>query len=254
MFDNLDTDDLLTNGLAVTWFLVAWLGYSPLVRRLWPKGGAINADMETVRVRWMLTMAHRKEQRLLDGQLMGHALGSASFFASSNLILIAAAAGVLFGGDQSYHKILQAPGLQHAPRLLFDAKIVLITAALARGLMDFIWAIRQMNYALAVIGAAPEHRSPPWFDAYAKAAAQILNPAFESSNSGVRGYYFALAAAAWLVGPSALALATLATLALLLWRQRYAPAAKGVAAARALLEAGPPDKGKPTGELPIDLG
>ncbi|MFV4677395.1 DUF599 family protein, partial [Mycobacterium tuberculosis] len=103
--------------------------------------------------------AHRKEQRLLDGQLMGHALGSASFFASSNLILIAGAAGVLFGGDQSYHKILQAPGLQHASRVLFDAKIVLITAALARGLMDFIWAIRQMNYALAVIGAAPEHRA-----------------------------------------------------------------------------------------------
>ena len=251
MFDSLDTDDLLWNGTTCAWFLIAWLGYSPLVKRLWRTGGAINIDMEFVRARWMLTMAHRKEQRLLDGQLMGHALGSASFFASSNLILIAAAAGVLFGGDQSYHKVLQAPGLQHAPRLLFDAKIVLITAALVRGLMDFIWSIRQMNYALAVIGAAPEHRSPPWFDAYAKAAAQIMNPAFDSANSGVRGYYFALAAAAWLVGPVALVLATTGILGLLIWRQRHAAAAGGVRAARLLLEQEPALDER--SKLPIEL-
>ncbi len=93
-----------------------------------------------------------------------------------------------------------------------------------------------MNYALAVIGAAPEHRTPGWLDAYAAAVAQILNPAFASSNSGVRGYYFALAAAAWLVGPVALSLATLAVVGVLIWRQRHASAAKGVRIARALLE------------------
>ena len=184
----------------------------------------------------MMTMARRKDQRLLDGQLMGHALSSGSFFASSNLILIAAAGGVLFGGDTTYHKVLQAPGLAHAPRLLFDAKIVLITATLARGLMDFIWSIRQMNYALAVIGAAPDHAPPHWLDAYAEALARILNPAFASANSGVRGYYFALAATAWLIGPWTLAGASLAVTALLLWRQKHAAAAEGVRRVRILLE------------------
>jgi len=248
IWDMLDTDDLIWNGLALGWFLLCWLGYTPLVRWLWRKGGAINIDMEFVRARWMLVMARRREQRLIDGQLMGHALSSASFFASSNLILIAAAAGVLFGGDVSYHKILQAPGLQHAPRLLFDAKIVLITAALARGLLDFIWSIRQLNYVLAVIGAAPEGGDSAWRDAYAAATAQILNPAFKSSNSGVRGYYFALAASAWLIGPLSLVLAATAITALLLWRQAHAPAAKGVHAARALLEEVLPDD--PPNDLP----
>lgn len=243
MLDTLDTDDLFWNGLAVAWFVLAWLGYAPLVRRLWPRGGAINIDMESIRARWMGVMAHRRDQRLLDGQLMGHALSSASFFASSNLILIAAAAGVLFGGEASYHRILQAPGLQHAPRLLFDAKIVLITAALVRGLLDFIWSIRQMNYALAVIGAAPDHAPPDWCERYAAAAAKILNPAFASSNSGVRGYYFALAAAAWLVGPLALIAATSAVAAVLMWRQRLATSAIGVREARELLEARGPSKG-----------
>ena len=237
----LDSDELTLNGAALGVFLACWLGYRLWLRLAWGSRGIINADMDVIRTRWMITMAHRKDQRLLDGQLMGHALSSGSFFASSNLILIAAAGGVLFGGDTTYHKVLQAPGLAHAPRLLFDAKIVLITATLARGLMDFIWSIRQMNYALAVIGAAPDHAPPDWTEAYADGAARILNPAFASANSGVRGYYFALAAAAWLVGPWTLAGASIAVTALLLWRQKHAAAAEGVRRVRMLLE----DRGAP---------
>ena len=238
----LESDELTLNGAALGVFLVCWLGYRLWLRLAWGRRGIINADMDVIRARWMITMAHRKDQRLLDGQLMGHALSSGSFFASSNLILIAAAGGVLFGGDTTYHKVLQAPGLAHAPRLLFDAKIVLITATLARGLMDFIWSIRQMNYALAVIGSAPEQASESWLEAYAEGAARILNPAFASANSGVRGYYFALAAAAWLIGPWTLAGASIAVTALLLWRQKHAAAAEGVRRVRLLLE----DRSTPT--------
>ena len=46
-----------------------------------------------------------REVRLMDGQLLGHALNSASFFASSNLLLIAAAAGALFGGDATFRSV-----------------------------------------------------------------------------------------------------------------------------------------------------
>ena len=140
-----------------------------------------------------------------------------------------------------------------SPALGEDAKIVLITATLARSLLDFIWAIRQLNYVLAVIGATPERRDDAWYDAYAEATAQILNPALESSNSGVRGYYFALAAAAWLIGPWSLALATLAVIALLFWRQSNAAAARGVRAARALLEQAPARVGEQTHQPPFDL-
>ena len=60
--------------------------------------------MTVIRRRWMTEMAVR-EVALLDGQLLGHAINSASFFASSNLILIAAAAGVLFGGDSAWKSV-----------------------------------------------------------------------------------------------------------------------------------------------------
>ncbi|MNT95532.1 hypothetical protein D3C72_2374260 [compost metagenome] len=52
----------------------------------------------------------------------------------------------------------------------------------------------------------------------------------------MRGYYFALAAAAWLFGPLWLALGVISAFGLLVWRQAGSPAARAVRAARRLLE------------------
>ena len=222
--------------LALFWF--AWMFYEPLLKRLGERGNLINTDMTVIRRRWMQEMAVR-EVALLDGQLLGHAINSASFFASSNLILIAAAAGVLFGGGSSLQSIEGLAVLAPATQILFELKLGLVLIALARGLLDFIWAIRQMNYCLAAIGATPMWASPATLAEYAEATGGILNPALSAFNAGVRGYYFALAAAAWLLGPHAFIAATLGALALLLWRQRRSRASTAVRKVRQILERQP---------------
>ena len=221
---------------ALAVFLTAWLFYQPILKRLSRRGGSINTDMTVVRRRWMANMAAR-ENRFLDSQLMGHVLNSASFFASANLIVIAAAAGALFKSGDTYRSMAHLAVSDAGPRWLFDAKLALVVATLARGLLDLIWAIRQMNYTLAAIGAAP----PPSSDAavvrdYGEAAASILNPALSSFNNGVRGYYFALAAAAWLLGPWAMTAAVILAVALLFWRQAASSSSKGVQRLRKILE------------------
>lgn len=65
---------------------------------------------------------------------------------------------------------------------------------------------------------------------------RILNPALTSFNAGVRGYYFALAAAAWLFGPRSFVTATLGALTLLFWRQRSSTAATSIHDLRQMLE------------------
>jgi uncharacterized membrane protein len=226
--------DLTALGL----FVIAWLAYEPVLRRLSRGQGAINTNLTVVRCAWMQNMALR-ELKLIDSQLMGHVINSASFFASSNMIIIAAAAGVLFGGDSSIKGVLSAPLVEQAPRWLFEIKLALIVVALARGLLDFIWSLRQMNYCIAAIGATPDYADIETRSAFGRAAAKLLNPAISSFNAGVRGYYFALAAAAWLAGPIAFALATLGAMTLLIWRQRNSQAAEGIRDLRALLEAQP---------------
>jgi uncharacterized membrane protein len=200
------------------------------------QAGAINTNMTVVRRAWMTAMV-RRESRFIDGQLMGHALNSASFFASANLIIIAAAAGALFGGESTYRSVVGVALLDRVPRIVFEAKLGLVTITLARGLLDFIWSIRQMNYCLAAIGAAPESAPKSQLRAYAEATASLINPALSSFNAGVRGYYFALAAAAWLLGPIPFLAATLGAVTLLIWRQSASRTAKGIAAIREILEA-----------------
>lgn len=221
---------------ALTVFLAAWLFYQPILKRLSRRGGAINTDMTVVRRRWMANMAAR-ENRFLDSQLMGHVLSSASFFASTNLIVIAAAAGALFKSADAYRTVARLGVADAGPPWLFQVKLALVVAALARGLLDLIWAIRQMNYTLAAIGAAPPPSSPPpVVRAYGAAAAQVLNPALSSFNNGVRGYYFALSAAAWLLGAWAMTAAVIAAVALLFWRQANSSSAQGLRRLRGILE------------------
>ncbi|MGH7027614.1 DUF599 domain-containing protein [Brevundimonas sp.] len=226
----------LLDWIALVLFFIAWLGYGPLLKLIARRSGSLNDDMLIVRDSWMTAMTHR-EMRLIDSQLMGHSINSASFFASTNLLLIAAVAGILFGGENAL-KGFAAVGAEAVPMKILEAKLALVLVCLARGFLDFIWALRQMNYALALIGAAPEIHTETDRVAYGHAVAQVLNPALGGFSQGVRGYYFALAAAAWLFGPAWLALGVISAFGLLVWRQAGSPAARAVRAARRLLERG----------------
>jgi uncharacterized membrane protein len=168
---------------------------------------------------------------------LGQLLSSSSFLASSNLFLIAAAAGTLFRGEDSYKSAASLVVIKMSSRALFEGQVGLIVLTLARGLLGFVWTIRQLNYCLATLGASPSKtRRTSTAEAYADAFARLLNPALSSFSAGVRGYYFAAAAAAWLFGPWAFMGATVAAVALLFWRQKFSPAAAAIASIRGILE------------------
>ena len=222
------------DGAALALFFVCWLGYGPLLGLIGRKSGSLNDDMLHVRRIWMQAMT-RREMRLVDSQLMGHSINSASFFASTNLLLIAAVAGILFGGESALQGFA-AVGAEGTPIRLLEGKLALILLCLARGFLDFIWAIRQLNYGLAMIGASPEAEGEPDRLALGRAAAALLNPALSAFSQGVRTYYFAIAAAAWLFGPMWLALGVGSAFALMVYRQLASPAARAIRQARRLLE------------------
>jgi uncharacterized membrane protein len=226
-------------------FVAIWAAYGTALKWVSRGGGLINVDMIAIRIHWMRGMVGR-DNRIVDSQLVGHALNSASFFASSNLILIAASGGILFGGEAARRQLETAPLVAAASEALFQTKLALIGVTLARGLLAFIWAIRQLNYTAAAIGAAPSAKERPDIaPAYAEATGALLTRALSAFNDGVRNYYFALAAAAWLLGPIPMVLATLGATCLLIWRQSSSPAARSVHQLRLLLETEEPVKPEP---------
>src|SRR3989344_7370168 len=137
----MDLLDIIALGV----FALAWFFYEPLLTMFGKRrGGVLNTDMTVIRTAWMTQMTGR-EVRLMDGQLLGHALNSASFFASSNLLLIAAAAGALFGGDSTFRSVSALEVVKTSTRLLFEVQLALVGGALARGPLDFILSFRQCN-------------------------------------------------------------------------------------------------------------
>ena len=217
-------------------FALCWLLYEPALKRISTSRGAINHDMIVVRAAWLKRMMSR-EMRLMDANLLGQLLNSASFFASTNLIIIAAVAGVLFGGRTVIGNLSGSAIVSAAPLWVLEFKIALILVTLARGLLDFIWAIRQFNYCAALIGAAPEHSDAKRREEYVRAIGNVFDPALSAFNKGVRAYYFALAATAWVASPWAMMAGVLAAVILLLRRQVSSQAARGVRAARIMFEA-----------------
>jgi uncharacterized membrane protein len=226
-------------------FIFCWLGYEPVLKALSKKSGVIFKDLTIVRRAWMKEMVIRSF-KLYDSNLIGHGVNSMSFFASANLILIAAVAGAIFTGDLSY-KSAHALGIDTSSSALLLMKLALVMICLSRGLLNFIWALRQTNYAVAAMGAVPENIDNETAQAFTEAVSDIFEPAMSNFSQGVRGYYFSLAAAAWLFGPIPLAIASIGATVLLAWRQSRSQAARGLRRMRELLE----DHPYPTRTRPI---
>lgn len=222
--------------IAVSIFLVLWIALEPLLEGM-KRRGAIPRSMEVIRRAWMREVLTRDSNFIGDASIIGHTINSASFFGSANLLVVMAVGGSLFIDPRS----IPGTGLvsllsSEAPAWLIQAKIVLVIATLLRGLSEFVWAVRQLNYCLAAIGSSPSKNEDRNLEAWIDALSSVANPALKTFSRGVRSYYFTFAAIAWFLGPWALMAATAFSALLMFWRHISSDAARGLNRIRDLLE------------------
>jgi uncharacterized membrane protein len=91
--------------------------------------------------------------------------------------------------------------------LVFDLKVVLLTAIFVYAFFRFTWSLRQYSFGALLVAAAPtahelDRRRPA--PAFASRAGRMMGLAAESFNDGLRAYYMAFAATAWFFSPWAL--------------------------------------------------
>jgi uncharacterized membrane protein len=114
------------------------------------------------------------------------------------MLLLAALIGILAGVGQTYEAVMGLSFIAQTEKWLFEFKIFLLTGVFIYAFFKFTWALRQYNYACALIGAAPPPDAPSArTEALAEHTAEVLSLAVTSFNGGLRAYYFALAALAW---------------------------------------------------------
>ncbi|MEM8569585.1 MAG: DUF599 family protein [Pseudomonadota bacterium] len=198
-------------------FFTCWLGLEPVLKIISRRRACITSDMHAVRALWMRQLL-RRNFLLVDAQILGHTIHSASFFGSANLLVIVGIGGALASATESANTGIA----------LDEARTLLLLAPLLRGLFDFIWSVRQLNYFLAALGASPFSDNSSALKPWAEALSGVLTRALTTFSAGVRNYYFAFAASLWLFGPGALLVGSIGTAMFLIWRQTESEAARRI--------------------------
>jgi len=220
---------------ALAFFLVAWLGFAPYLRWRGRRAEVVASAMIDHRRVWMEALLKR-EVRIADTAIVGHIMSTAAFFASTTVIVIGALLGVLVNMGRGA-TTSSVSWLAISPPTPLEIKVVLIIVVAVYAFQSFTWAIRQANFAAVMMGAAPPPSAigPELLKRLATSMGSIITGVAESYDNGMRSYYFAFAAVAWVVSPVLFFLATTGVVVLLLRRQtksRTALALKEIAAAR----------------------
>jgi uncharacterized membrane protein len=118
---------------------------------------------------------------------------------------------LLGASDLGQRVVAALPWASVPSEALWEMKIALLLVIFINAFFELTWALRQFNYGSILVGAMPASTDPDG-PAQADAAARVLNRAARHFTTGLRSYYFGLAALAWILHPVALALASLLVL------------------------------------------
>lgn len=196
---------------ALTVFVTAWVGYTFYADKISRSGKNLMTVMHAYRLRWMTRMLER-DQRMPDVQILSTQMRSVSLFASTTIFILGALVALSGAVDEARAVLANVPYAVVAPPGLWEVKILLLLLIFTYAFFKFAWALRQFNYSLSLVGAAPmpeqTANDPALKHGVAERISRITTLAVSSFNRGVRAYYFALATLSWFVHPAVFALSS----------------------------------------------
>lgn len=211
---------------AVGWFFAAWAGYAAFAHRRAATHASILGATNRIRRQWML-QATQREVRVFDGVVVQNLSTSPSFFASTTILIIGGLLALLGTSDHATELVQELPFAARTTALVFDLKLLLLTAVFVYAFFRFTWSLRQYTFGALLVASAPESRE---FDAlgeagqaqreaFADRAGRVVGMAAETFNDGLRAYYFSFAAIGWFFSPLVFVLATAGVVYILYQRE-----------------------------------
>lgn len=215
----------LLDGLAVAWFLAAWIGYG------WV------ADQSRLAARGLLGVSHRhrlewarqllaRENRVADAALVGNLMDSVSFYANTTIYILAGLLALLGALDQVISATAALPFAGVSSRTLWEIKLLLLLVVFVVGYFKFTWSLRLFNLLSILIGAAPQGKAAG--EQGVARMARINSMAGDEFNRGIRAYYFGLAAVTWFIQPWLFIAMTSVVLVVLYRRDFASPALRAL--------------------------
>lgn len=220
----------IAHAAAMALILALWGFYTPILKLL--GRGSLNTQLHAVRMRWLqMHQGIEREHRVFDAILLGHISNSISYFGSGTLLVLAGLVSALANVNSVYNLTRSLAFVDHTMSLqLFTLCVFLLTAILAQCFFSFTYALRKMAYTFAMLGGLQATRADtPEARIMGEQSAVVLTEAVRSINTGIRGYYYAVAAMFLFAGPYVCMAATLTITALLYYRQLFSPTAMAIA-------------------------
>ncbi len=207
--------------LAFGWMIIGWSAYTLIADRLsWDKREVARV-MHNHRIQWMQRMLFR-EIRMPDINIVSAHIQSGTLFASTTILIMAGIVAVLGNVDRLMKVVSELSFAAPTSRELLELKIFVLLGIFVYAFFKFAWCLRQFNYALILIGAAPwkEDCDDKIRAEYPARTARVLTRASGTYNRGLRAYYYGLAALTWFIQPWAFVVAS-AWVLLVLYRRDY---------------------------------
>ncbi len=206
---------------ALAFFFAGWAGYARFAHRRADVQPSVLALTNRERSRWMLQTT-RRDNRVLDGQVVQSLSASPSFFASTTILIIGGLLAVLSTTERASEIVREIPFAARTSLLVFDLKVVMLTAIFVYAFFRFTWSLRQYTFGALVVAAAPapdQYPDDAARQAFADRAGRVMGLAAETFNDGLRAYYMSFAVMAWFFSPWAFAAASIGVICILYQRE-----------------------------------
>ncbi|MGA9252022.1 MAG: DUF599 domain-containing protein [Roseobacter sp.] len=200
--------------LFILWSAIGWRIEHPSARR--PSTSIL---VSGYRRAWMREFVTR-QPRIFDAQILSTLRQGTTFLASTCMIALGGTLALIGNADR-VAGVAQDFTSAGPPAIVWEIKLMVPALLLTNAFLKFVWSNRLFGYCSVLMASVPNDETHPKAYHRAEQAAEINITAARSFNRGLRSIYFALAASAWLIGASALALATFVT-CVVIWRREFA--------------------------------
>ncbi len=193
---------------ALAWFVAIIAAYEFISTRPGVYQKSIAHYVQNHRRDWMIEMSQR-ENRIVDGQLLGWLVNANAFFASTSVIVIGGLAALLSYGEKAREIVEALPYAANSSAALWEIKVIFLMMIMIYAFFKFAWAFRLSHYTVMMMGATPAHDSSHIATRldHANRTAELLGLVGWHANLGLRSFYYTIAGLMWFFHPVAFMIA-----------------------------------------------
>ncbi|MEF9997016.1 MAG: DUF599 domain-containing protein [Burkholderiaceae bacterium] len=212
----------LADWAALGWFFTAWVTYALFAQRRAEVADSLLATTNHYRHLWMMR-ASARENRLVDSNVVQSFTATASFFASTTILIIGGLLALLGTTEKAVELTREIPFVARTSLFLFDLKVVTLAGVFVYAFFRDTWSMRQYTFAALVVASAPDNKAfdldEPARQSFADRAGRMASLAAATFNDGLRAYYLSFAVILWFFSPWAFALGTFGVVYVLYQRE-----------------------------------